>query len=206
MVHFLVASGLLSKPSSEFLLGSIAPDSIHVRTNERIEKAKTHLLREEGKFPTDEDLKEFFEHNKYLAFNDLRFMQYLCGYIAHVYADRVWTFDIYPAYELHPNSRRIYTQDVTKFEFLIYRNKPETIELVSRFEAGKAFELGGLFEQEVYHYREEKIRFINNGENEPISEPSILTMNKLEEFINTAVLGLRKIFIEWDVLNKLEES
>ncbi|AJS58964.1 hypothetical protein [Paenibacillus sp. IHBB 10380] len=206
MVHFSVATRLLSNPSSEFLLGSLAPDSIHVRTNERIEKAKTHLMLEEGKFATDEDLKSFFEYNKHLAFSNSRFMQYLCGYIAHVYADREWTFDIYPEYELHPNGRSIYTQDVTKFEFLILRNKPETRELLSKLEAGKAFELGGLLEQEVYQYREEKIRFIKNLENEPLSDSSILTMYKLEGFINTTALGLRRLFMEWDVFSKLEEA
>ncbi|OAB38645.1 hypothetical protein PMSD_06425 [Paenibacillus macquariensis subsp. defensor] len=203
MVHFSVASELLSNPTSEFLLGSLAPDSIHVRTNERIEKAKTHLMHEEGKFATDEDLKVFFEYNKHLAFSNSRFMQYLCGYIAHIYTDRVWTLDIYPEYELYPNGKSIYTHDVTTFEYLILRNKPENRDLLSRLEAGKAFELGGLLEQEVYDYRKEKIEFIKNLENEYLIDPSILSMNKLEGFIETTALGLRRLFMEWDVLNKL---
>lgn len=95
MVHFAIASELISKPPSELLLGSLAPDSIHVRTNLRTEKAKTHLMPEEGRFATDEELKAFFESNKKLAYSDPKFMQYLCGYIAHIYTDRVWTFDIY---------------------------------------------------------------------------------------------------------------
>lgn len=59
MVHFAIASELISKPPSELLLGSLAPDSIHVRTNLRTEKAKTHLMPEEGRFATDEELKAF---------------------------------------------------------------------------------------------------------------------------------------------------
>jgi len=206
MVHFSVASRLLSNPSSEFLLGSLAPDSIHVRTNERIEKAKTHLMHEEGKFATDEDLKIFYEYNKHLAISNSRFMQYLCGYIAHIFTDRVWTFDIYPEFELHPSGKSIYTQDVTKFEYLILRNKTETRDVLSKLEAGKAFELGGLLEQEVYDYRKEKISFIKNLENESLSDPSILTMNKLEGFIETTAFGLRRLFIEWEVFTELEEG
>ena len=40
MVHFAVASEINSNPSPEFLLGSLAPDSIHVRSDVRSEKAK----------------------------------------------------------------------------------------------------------------------------------------------------------------------
>ncbi|WP_340401130.1 hypothetical protein [Paenibacillus sp. FSL H8-0079] len=59
MVHFAIASELISEPSPELLLGSLAPDSIHVRTNTRTEKAKTHLMPEAGRFATDEELEPF---------------------------------------------------------------------------------------------------------------------------------------------------
>ncbi|WP_036610424.1 hypothetical protein [Paenibacillus sp. FSL H7-689] len=89
MVHFAIASELISEPSPELLLGSLAPDSIHVRTNLRTEKARTHLMPEAGRFATDEELKGFFESNKKLAYSDPKFLQYLCGYIAHIYGSRV---------------------------------------------------------------------------------------------------------------------
>ncbi|OAB47166.1 hypothetical protein [Paenibacillus antarcticus] len=161
---------------------------------------------EEGKFATDEDLWGSFENNRHLVISNSRFMQFLCGYIAHIYTDRIWTLNIYPEYELYPNGKSIYTQDVTKFEYLISHNNPETRELLSKLESGKAYELGGLLEQEIYDYRKEKIQFINNLENESLSELSNLSMNKLEEFIETTALGLRRLFIEWDVFSKLEQA
>ncbi|MFX3637474.1 MAG: hypothetical protein ACE3L7_02365 [Candidatus Pristimantibacillus sp.] len=45
MVHFEIARRLYGDPSPEFLLGSLAPDSIHVRTNDRVEKNKSHLMK-----------------------------------------------------------------------------------------------------------------------------------------------------------------
>lgn len=49
MVHFAIASELISEPSPELLLGSLAPDSIHVRTNLRTERQKpTSCQRREG--------------------------------------------------------------------------------------------------------------------------------------------------------------
>lgn len=203
MVHFAIASELISKPSSELLLGSLAPDSIHVRTNLRTEKAKTHLMPETERFATDEELKEFFESNKKLAYSDSKFMQYLCGYIAHIYTDRVWTFDIYPAYEVHPNGRSMYTQDVTKLEFLILRNWNRANDWLSELNVGKAYDIGGLLESEVYLYREEKLGFLANSDNEPLGDLNILSMETMQEFIYKTALALKQLYMKWDVYKDL---
>lgn len=203
MVHFAIASELLSNPTPEFIVGSLAPDSIHVRTNERAEKAKTHLMPETARFATDEELRAFFNSNKKRAQSDPKFMQYLCGYIAHVYTDRVWTFEIYPAYEEHANGRSIYTEDVTKLEFTILRKRSDGHDLLNKLEAGKAFDLGGLLEQEVYQYRKEKVDFLNNFENEPLDDLNILSMEAIEEFIQTTSQRLRQLFTKWDVFEDL---
>ncbi|WP_315795014.1 hypothetical protein [Paenibacillus sp. BIC5C1] len=201
MVHFAIASELLSDPTPEFIVGSLAPDSIHVRTNERAAKAKTHLMPEAGRFATDEELGAFFNSNKKRAQSDPKFMQYLCGYIAHIYTDRIWTFEIYPPYEENPNGRSIYTEDVTKLEFMILRkgSNGHDHDLLNKLEAGKAFDLGGLLEQEVYQYRKEKVDFLNNLENEPSGDLSILSMEAIEEFIHTTAERLRQLFAKWEV-------
>ncbi|WDQ35164.1 zinc dependent phospholipase C family protein [Paenibacillus marchantiae] len=199
MVHFAIASELLSDPTPEFIVGSLAPDSIHVRTNERAEKAKTHLMPEAGRFATDEELRAFFNSNKKRAQSEPKFMQYLCGYISHVYTDRVWTFEIYPAFEEHANGRSIYTQDVTKLEFMILRRGSDGQDLLNKLEAGQAFDLGGLLEQEVYQYRKEKVDFLNNFENEPLDDLNILSMEAIEEFIQTTAQRLRQLFTKWEV-------
>lgn len=203
MVHFAIASEFISNPSPELLLGSLAPDSIHVRTNVRSEKGKTHLMPEAGRFATDEELRSFFETNKKLAYSDPAFMQYLCGYIAHIYTDRVWTFDIYPAYEVHPNGRNVYTADVTKLEFMILRNWDRAHDWLRELKAGRVFDLGGLVEQEVYQYRGEKLEFLTNLENEPLGDLNILSIEALEEFIHTTALALKQLYTEWNVYEDL---
>ncbi|WP_339300093.1 hypothetical protein MKY92_08060 [Paenibacillus sp. FSL R5-0623] len=206
MVHFAIASELISDPSPELLLGNLAPDSIHVRTNLRTEKAKNHLMPEAGRFATDEELKGFFESNKKLAYSDPKFMQYLCGYIAHIYTDRVWTFDIYPAYEVQPNGRSVYTQDVTKLEFMILRNWNRAHEWLSELNVGKAFGLGGLLESEVYQYRGKKLEFLTNPDNEPLGDLNILSMEAMEEFIHKTALALKELYTKWNVYNDLRSS
>lgn len=203
MVHFAIASEVISDPSPELLLGSLAPDSIHVRTNLRTEKAKTHLMPEAGRFATDEELEAFFESNKQLAYSDPKLMQYLCGYIAHIYTDRVWTFNIYPAYEVHPNGRSVYTQDVTKLEFMILRNWNKANDWLSELKLGRAFDLGGLLESEVYQYRGEKLEFLGDPDNEPLGDLNILSMEAMEEFIHTTGLALKQLYTKWNVYTDL---
>jgi len=206
MVHFAIASELISEPSPELLLGSLAPDSIHVRTNLRTEKAKTHLMPEAGRFATDEELKDFFETQKKLAYSDPKFLQYLCGYIAHIYTDRVWTFDIYPAYEVHPNGRSVYTQDVTKLEFMILRNWNRANDWLNELNVGRAFDLGGLLESQVYQYRGEKIEFLANPDNEPLGDLNMLSMEAMEEFIHKTALALKELYTEWNVYEDLRNT
>ncbi|WP_235193763.1 hypothetical protein [Paenibacillus sp. FSL R5-192] len=188
------------------LLGSLAPDSIHVRINLRTEKAKTHLMPEAGRFATDEELKDFFETQKKLAYSDPKFLQYLCGYIAHIYTDRAWTFDIYPAYEVHPNGRSVYTQDVTKLEFMILRNWNRANDWLNELNVGRAFDLGGLLESEVYQYREEKLEFLVNPDNEPLGDLNILSMEAMEEFIHKTVLELKQLYTKWNVYEDLRSN
>lgn len=207
MVHFAIASELISEPSPELLLGSLAPDSIHVRTNLRTEKAESHLMPEAGRFATDEELKDFFETQKKLAYSDPKFLQYLCGYIAHIYTDRVWTFDIYPAYEVHPNGRRsVYTQDVTKLEFMILRNWNRANDWLNELKVGRAFDLGGLLESEVYQYRGEKLAFLANSDNEPLDDSYILSMEAMEEFIHKTALALKQLYKKWNVYEDLRSN
>lgn len=200
MVHFAVASRLVADPSPEFLLGSIAPDSIHVRSNiTRADKAKTHLMIEEHVFVTDEQLKDFFELNRLRAMQDIRFMDYLCGYIAHIYTDRVWTFNIYPPYETLPDGRKIYTQDVTKLEFLILQEEGAN-KWLDKLKVGQAFDLGGLLEQEVYQYREEKLQFLHASEQEPAEDPSIISIRSVNEFVTHTANELRELYQQWGIM------
>ncbi|MBT2284892.1 hypothetical protein J7E78_15220 [Paenibacillus polymyxa] len=203
MVHLAIASELISEPSPELLLGSLAPDSIHVRTNLRTEKAKTHLMPEPGRFATDEELKEFFETQKELANSDPKFLQYLCGYIAHIYTDRVWTFDIYPAYEVQPNGRSVYTQDVTKLEFMILRNWNGAHEWLNELKSGRAFDLGGLLESEVYQYKGKKLEFLANPDNESLGDLYNLSMEDMEEFVHKTALALKQLYTKWNVYKRL---
>ncbi|MEY8744474.1 hypothetical protein AB9M62_34740 [Bacillales bacterium AN1005] len=154
---------------------------------------------EEHVFVTDEQLKDYFELNRQQAMRDKRFMDYLCGYIAHIYTDLVWTFNIYPPYETLPDGRKIYTQDVTKLEFLILQ-QDGTNEWLDNLKVGQAFDLGGLREHEVYQYREEKLQFLQAPEQEPSEDPSIISLRSVNEFITHTAKEIRELYQPWGIM------
>ncbi|MGN7309007.1 hypothetical protein ACTHQ2_23990, partial [Bacillus subtilis] len=82
---------------------------------------------------------------------------------------------------------------------MILRKRSDGHDLLDKLEAGKAFDLGGLPEQEVYQYRKEKVDFLNNLENEPLGDLSILSMEAIEEFIHTTARRLKQLFTNWEV-------
>lgn len=199
MVHFAVAAEAASEPFPEFLLGSLAPDSIHVRSNDRIEKAKTHLMIVAGEFLTDEQLYEVFEANLKQAEADPRFLHYLLGYLAHVYTDRRWTFEVYPAYEAHPEGRSRYHRDVQAIEFMLLRQKADGLAWLEALKSGTAFELGGLSAEEVYAYRQLKLEMLAAPPSGLESLPSVLTPEELNDFIRRSGRDLRRLFAEWGI-------
>lgn len=199
MVHFAIASEIVTHPSPSLLLGSLAPDSIHVRTNIRSEKAKTHLMPEEHEFATDADFRQVIESNRHRMQQNPQFTEYLRGYIAHIYTDREWTFQIYPPYEAHPNGRSVYTHDVKKLEFRILREYAGASGWLDQLKTGKAYEFGGLTEQEVYQYRGEKLDFFMTQENEPVDDLHVITMDGISGFIQQTASDLKDRFKEWQV-------
>ncbi|KAA8785396.1 hypothetical protein ABIE27_003808 [Paenibacillus sp. 4624] len=204
MVHFAIAAEISSAPSPSLLLGSLAPDSIHVRTNIRSEKAKTHLMVVEHEFPTDADYQQVIESNRHGMKKDPQFSQYLCGYIAHIYTDREWTYQIYPSYEADPNGRIVYTHDVKKLEFRILREYADASRWLDQLNTAKAYEFGGLTAQEVYEYREEKLDFFMNRDNEPVDDLIIVTMDSISSFIQKTASDLSTLFQEWHVYEHLQ--
>lgn len=197
MVHFAVAAETMNEPSPEFLLGNLAPDSVHVRTNDRIEKAKTHLMIVAGEFLTDHQLHDIFEANRRQAEADPRFLHYLLGYLAHVYTDRRWTFEVYPAYEAHSEGRSRYHRDVQAIEFMLLREKIDGRAWLEKLKSGTAFELGGLSAEEVYAYRQLKLDMLAAPPSELESLPSVLTPEELDDFIRRSSRDLQRLFAGW---------
>lgn len=200
MVHLAVAAVIMPEPSAELLLGSLAPDAVHVRSDDRGEKAKTHLMIVEGEFLTDEQLYDVFQANAERVKADPAFLHYLLGYIAHIYTDRRWTFEIYPGYEAHSDGRKQYHREVKRIEFMLLQDKPDAQEWLHKLKENRALPFGGLSAGEVHTYRDMKLLGLQ-GESAAESESplEVLSPERLEQFILTTGQDLRQLFVKWGV-------
>lgn len=192
MVHFEIARQLFEEPSPEFLLGSIAPDSIHVRTNERTEKNKTHLMKN-GAFATNRDLSDFLISIKN---NDPLHLEFICGYIAHIYTDREWTFKVYSEFEKQSKDKFIYNHDANKIEFLLRQTSGSFDEILRKLNTAKSYDIAGLSKTEILTYKDEKVNYLLEPLNEPMNAPKIITFTMVQNFIKEASSGLKSLFEE----------
>ncbi|GAA0349588.1 zinc dependent phospholipase C family protein [Bacillus horti] len=122
MVHFLVSENLYNgNPSPNLLLGSIAPDAIHMRGEiSRQEKGITHLVHND-QFPAVEVILDTL-HTYLEQKSEQEWRGFIIGYFSHVYTDVMWTNTVYEDFENNFNGdkmdlRRIYRQEVSQLEF-----------------------------------------------------------------------------------------
>ncbi|WP_422657509.1 hypothetical protein ACK8P5_17315 [Paenibacillus sp. EC2-1] len=101
MVHFAVAVHTqMVQRSPSFLLGSIAPDAIHVREHvTREAKGSTHFVFN-NTLPSVEVLKT--KYVEYLRMHrEPEWELFVLGYFAHIYTDLRWIQTIYADFELN---------------------------------------------------------------------------------------------------------
>lgn len=191
MVHFEIARRLYGDPSPEFLLGSLAPDSIHVRTNDRVEKNKSHFMRPDGDFATNDDLKKFLNIQTKC---DSLYLDFILGYVSHIYADRAWTFTVYREFEKQSTDKNVYNIDVSKIEFLLSRSTEWFEELIQKLNKATCYDVGGLTRQEILTYKDEKIDYLSDPLNEPMNVPGIISLDMVERFIDDVANELKLMF------------
>ena len=132
MVHLAVAVRLQeprgAEPSPAFLLGSIAPDAIHMRPGAgREEKRRTHLLdlpATAGRAPI-RDLRADYRGA------DAALRDFADGYAAHLLTDRLWDALLERDYrprvppDLDPAERRaLYYRETDQLDFNLYHGSP----------------------------------------------------------------------------------
>lgn len=203
MVHFAIASNLFKgEPSPDFLLGSISPDAIHVRGDiSREEKGSTHLVSN-GKLPNEEvilhNCKDYFSMRTEIEWKD-----FVSGYFSHIYADLRWTDTIYADFERAykgelEHIRNTYTVEVSQLEFLLMKSMENTEGMLTNLEIAKGFSIEPFVTgQEVEQYREQKISWLRDGQNEPCITPIYFPIEKVQHFIDQTSMELKELCINW---------
>lgn len=204
MVHFAIAEKVrMSNANPQFLLGSIAPDAIHMRGKvTRTEKGYTHFVVD-GKWPTADIIKQ-----NCLAYlgesHSVEWKEFILGYFAHIYTDSRWIETIYADFERmdqgEPQTqRKRYNSEMSQIEFALLRSEAWVQGALVKLKQANAFRIDPLLTQdEVSRYRDSKIEWLSRKENEPNIQPNHFTVERVKAFIATTSDELLNLFLYRD--------
>ncbi|WP_171651842.1 zinc dependent phospholipase C family protein [Paenibacillus foliorum] len=208
MIHLSVAVNYMENEDipAAFLLGNIAPDSIHMRkgTN-RDDKRRTHLNVENGANKMD------FIHAQYqhhiIQNNDEAWKWFVRGYFAHLLTDYFWVHSVYAQFkeqtsndQLPPDDvKRAYYTDTDQIDFHIYKTKPWTPEVWTKLIATPIFPFAPyLSADEINFWRLRTIHWFDLLCEEPRITPKYITSSMAEKFISETTCKIKDLITGWD--------
>ena len=206
MVHLGVAVRYFAgiRVPDAFALGSIAPDSIHMRTGAgREDKLRTHF---DGKETTPDRLERHYA--EWIGRNPGEdWSLYVKGYFAHVLTDYLWGLDVYADFKRQTEQSGVpeseiksrYYADTDGVDFQLYETaawKEPVWESLLRAPAYAMTPL--LTEQEVDAWRLRTIRWFEEPANKPATPPRLITVGIVEAFIERTGNEVRAILEGWE--------
>jgi hypothetical protein len=210
MVHFAVAVQLGERssqfPSAEFLLGSIAPDAIHMRPeSQHRDKLITHLL-DPADTPDHTQVRDLLAH--YTAM-PAPYPAFAAGYAAHVLTDRLWSSTITePFYaQLPPDTddvtwRKLYYQETDQIDCNLYHHMPWQPEVWSCLAQADSLDfLPLLSSSEIDLWRKRTLRWFEDPSHEPHVTPNYLTDSLVENFASRAARYVETHFYAWQIVD-----
>jgi hypothetical protein len=207
MVHFAVAVGLGERsghfPSPAFLLGSIAPDSIHMRPEAvRGDKAVTHL-DSPADTPDHARLRALVEQYK-TAVDP--YPSFTAGYAAHILTDRYWIETVIEPFRASApqtfdgaEGRKFYYQETDQADYNLYQRSPWQPEVWSHLAAAEAPDyLPLLSNVEINLWRERTLRWFENPTHNPGITARFATDDRIDDFITRATDYVAEQFQIWE--------
>ncbi|TVY10507.1 zinc dependent phospholipase C family protein [Paenibacillus cremeus] len=209
MVHLSVAVHLFGQDRipAGFLLGSIAPDAIHMRKNtNREDKKRTHLNIESSDMTLDSLQPEYFEYLQRSDESDWKW--FVRGYFAHLLTDYYWLQTVFrtqfrekvEAARLSPeDNRRAYYKDTDQIDFNKYKNSAWTSEVWQTLIAAEAYDIEPLLSaDEISYWRYRTIHWFDLLCKEPGITPQYITEAMVDEFIELAAAQVRLVLQHWE--------
>lgn len=206
MVHFAVAVQLAKKvgqsPSPAFLLGSIAPDAIHMRPNIRAgDKEVTHLNN-----PADTaDHQHVVDLLAEWSGETSALKHFATGYAAHILVDRWWIKTILPTFFAHmpadidENQRKtLYYRDTDQVDCNLYKYMPWRGTVWENLRQAESPDFPPwLSAAEIDGWRLRTLDWFEDPTHEPQITPQYLTDAVVDGFILSAVQHLETQFAKW---------
>lgn len=193
MLHFSIAFKMFDgNPPPPFLLGSIAPDAIHARLDDRSAKAKSHLHGCTGSSPNWDGLSDFYM-SRIDDFKDEENKLFMQGYVGHIIADHLW--GRYKR-EISGSDKTLLEklwQEENLYDFILYRTASWHADIEEKVNTSKLFELPGIYESaELELWRRQVFKWLHTPGNEPRIHNQYLHSSNVERFIDAAALEIKQ--------------
>jgi hypothetical protein len=202
MVHLSVAVGLSEKalrfPSTDFLLGSLAPDAIHMRPHS-VKRDKEHVhLMDLGASPLE--LVRLFRTE--YGMDDAQSRGFAGGYLAHLLTDRLWWQTIitpfrntFPPTFPEPDFRTIYYRDTDPIDLELYRQMPWRLQVWASLASATALDFPPfLTGTEIQQWRDRTLDWFDVHILDPLVEPVHISYIDTQLFIKRAIQEIAGLF------------
>jgi hypothetical protein len=201
MVHLAIAVGIYSPqkslPPPAFLLGSLAPDAIHMRPDSgRGDKEAVHLGQDPARLRNL--LASHTEGADHLP-------NFAAGYVAHVLADRLWRQTVYPAFLARlpketaaADLRTLYYRDTDQIDCDLYRALPWRPEVWTLLASAPAIDFPPLLAAaEIARWQERTLAWYDDPDHEPGIEACYIRPEDVHEFIAQASGQIAEGLDDW---------
>jgi len=191
--------------SPAFLLGSIAPDSIHMRPNATgDDKQATHLIAEGSRFAENDDLHNLINQH-HLAQPPLPL--FTLGYVVHILTDNFWKQTVIDSFRAklpqeldHAAYRRLYYQETDQLDFNLYHHAAWRPDVWDRLAAADAVDFPPLLTaSEIGGWCDRTLRWFTELKEEPGIIPEYLTDSLAQDFVAKAAGYVGTHLRQWSV-------
>ncbi|CAM4161634.1 zinc dependent phospholipase C family protein [Paenibacillus alkaliterrae] len=205
MVHISIAEKIFRHKGMEinadFLLGSIAPDAIHMREHTtREDKRRTHFGMNE-----ESNVEDLFQIKLRLFFDsyhtDKQQYWFAKGYIAHVLTDLIWLHTVYRDFRTSiadnpmADERSVYYAETDQVDFNLFQNEPWRPEMWDILSNAVSVGVPGMLSaEEVEKWKARTLLWFTDSSKEPGVKPEYITEEKVQLFIRDTSNQLVSLF------------
>lgn len=217
MVHMEIAYRLLEhlpqiENAAEFLLGSVAPDSVHMNPAYRVDmKVKSHMFEGCGQWSDTQDYPRWVQNIHQV------FQRTVCGTEAGAYRDfaaglcvhcltdywndlRIWrTLQKKYIPPMNPEEfKAAYYPEARGMDWWLYQNSPNTAAVTGLLAEASAIEVAGLVEKENMERQRNHLLYTQyQVETVDISAYRFLSADSIEAFMEATVNDIGETILTW---------
>lgn len=227
MIHMEIAYRVLERSqkihhSAEFILGTVAPDAVHMAPVYKIEeKVSSHLFEGCGEWSNtqdyqrwDQNIKDFYR-NIVCDAKDPIYHDFLLGICVHCLTDyrndvRIW--NRLQKYNVPPMEfevfRNVYYQEANGIDQWLYQNSTHREEIREMLLQATSFHIPGMVEKVNLDKQREHLLNVQYADTEKIevSDYQFLNPVMIESFIETAVTEIIEKLEDWDIVFPYQTS